>query len=298
MQKFSEYLLDGSGNPITTADIAVYYFGTTTLAPLFATATGVAIANPITSQLSTGLFEFYAADGKYTLAISEPGYQPRSLTVEIINDQNPVYSTLSGAYQAVRSIEFNPAQTALRITHGVDATVAEVPLMDNQGPIHSTATGVYQNVKSLEFNPAQTALRVTYGDTPTVAEVPISDDNPVNQVIAIACSNETTPLDVGAAKVTFRTPFAFKLTGIRASVTTAPTGAALIADVKSNGTTLMAANKLRIDASTKSTVAAAAQPTLTTTALSSDAEITIDITQVGGTVAGAGLKVYLIGYPA
>jgi hypothetical protein len=57
----------------------------------------------------------------------------------------------------------------------------------------------------------------------------------------------------------------------------------------------MTTNKLRIDATEKTTATAATPPTLTDTALADDAEITIDIDQVGSTVAGAGLKVYLIG---
>jgi len=209
MQKCSEYLLSDAGAPVANAQITVYYFGTSTLAPLFATATGVVIANPIAS-LSNGYFEFYAADGKYTLAIAASGFSARTVTAEIFSDQN------------------------------------------------------------------------------TIAK---------KQVIAIACSDETTPVTVGQAKVTFRMPFAFTLTGISASLTTAPTGAALIADVKTSGSTLMTSNKLRIDSGTKSTFAAATQPTLSITELAIDDEITIDITQVGATAAGAGLKVYLVGIP-
>jgi hypothetical protein len=121
------------------------------------------------------------------------------------------------------------------------------------------------------------------------------------QALAIACSDETTALTTGAAKVTFRTPFAFTLTGIRASVTTAPTGADLIVDVNEDTgggpTSIMTTNKLRIDATEKTTTTSATLPTLTDTALADDAEITVDIDQVGSTVAGAGLKVYLIGRP-
>lgn len=116
--------------------------------------------------------------------------------------------------------------------------------------------------------------------------------------IQIAVSDETTPLTVGSAKVTFRMPYAFTLTGIRASVTTAPTGADLIVDVNEGGATIMTTNKLRIDAGEKTTTTAATPPTLTDTALADDAEITIDVDQVGSTIAGAGLKVSLIGTKA
>ncbi|HAD13727.1 MAG TPA: hypothetical protein DCF33_14975, partial [Saprospirales bacterium] len=42
--------------------------------------------------------------------------------------------------------------------------------------------------------------------------------------LVIACSDESTNLTTGTAKVTFRAPYAFLLTGVRASVNTAPTG--------------------------------------------------------------------------
>jgi hypothetical protein len=114
--------------------------------------------------------------------------------------------------------------------------------------------------------------------------------------LVIAAGDEETALTVAAGKVTFRMPYAYTLTDIRASVTTAPTGASVIADVAMNGTSIMTTNKLEIEASEKSTEAATTQPALTTTALTDDAEITIDVDQIGSAIAGAGLKIYLIGY--
>lgn len=83
---------------------------------------------------------------------------------------------------------------------------------------------------------------------------------------------------------------------MRASVTTAPTGSTLIVDINENGTTIMAVTKLSIDASEKTSTTAASAAVVSDTALADDAEITIDIDQVGSTIAGAGLKVTLLGY--
>ena len=116
------------------------------------------------------------------------------------------------------------------------------------------------------------------------------------QALIIAASDETTALTTGTAKATFRLPYAFTLTAIRASVTTAPTGSAITVDVNDGGTTIMSTNKITIDATEKSSEDASTAPALTDTALADDAEITIDIDAVGSTVAGAGLKVALIGY--
>ena len=115
------------------------------------------------------------------------------------------------------------------------------------------------------------------------------------QALIIAASDETTALTTGTAKATFRMPYAFTLTGIRASVTTAPTGSVLTVDVNEGGSTILS-TKITIDASEKTSTTAATAPVLSDTALADDAEMTIDIDGVGSTVAGAGLKVALIGY--
>lgn len=117
------------------------------------------------------------------------------------------------------------------------------------------------------------------------------------QVIAIAVSDETTALTTGTGKVSFRMPYAFTLTDVRASVSTAATGGTLLTvDVNESGVTILS-TKLTFDASEKTTTTAATPRVISDTSLADDAEITVDIDAVGSTVAGAGLKVYLIGYP-
>jgi hypothetical protein len=115
-------------------------------------------------------------------------------------------------------------------------------------------------------------------------------------ILPIAIGDESTGATVGTAKVTFHMPVAMTLTSISAGCTVAQTGSAAIIDVNDGGTTIMSANKLSIDATEKSTHTAATPPALTDTALAKGAEITIDIDQVGSTVAGAGYKVYLVGF--
>ena len=113
--------------------------------------------------------------------------------------------------------------------------------------------------------------------------------------LGIAVSDETTALTTGTAKGTFRMPYAMTVTDVRATVTTAPTGANIIVDINDGGTSIMTTNKLSIDATEKTSTTAATAPVVTDTALSDDAEITIDIDQIGSTIAGAGLKIWIIG---
>lgn len=115
------------------------------------------------------------------------------------------------------------------------------------------------------------------------------------EAIGIACSDETTALTTGTAKATFRMPFAMTVTAVRATVGTAPTGASLLTvDINDSGTTILS-TKITIDASEKTSTTAATPPVISDSALADDAEITIDIDQVGSTIAGAGLKVWIIG---
>ena len=134
--------------------------------------------------------------------------------------------------------------------------------------------------------------------TGAIEEIDPSADmiKPVESLL-IAVSDETTALTTGTAKITFRMPYAFTVTDVRCSVTTAPTGAALQADINEGGTSILS-TVLSIDAGEKTTTTAATAAVISDSALADDAEITIDIDQVGSTVAGAGLKVALIGHRA
>lgn len=115
-----------------------------------------------------------------------------------------------------------------------------------------------------------------------------------SESIIIAAGDETTAITTGTAKVTFRMPYAFTLTAVRASVTTAPTGSTILIDINEGGSTILS-TKLMIDASEKTSTTAATAAVISDTSLADDAEITIDFDQVGSTVAGAGVKVTLIG---
>ena len=112
--------------------------------------------------------------------------------------------------------------------------------------------------------------------------------------IILAASDETTALTTGTAKVTFRMPYAFTVSAVRASLSTAQTsGSIFTVDINDGGTTILS-TKLTIDNTEKTSTTAATAPVISDTALADDAEITIDIDQVGDGTA-KGLKVVLIG---
>lgn len=117
--------------------------------------------------------------------------------------------------------------------------------------------------------------------------------NPTESII-VAVSDESTALVVGGSKVTFRMPYAFTLAAIRASLVTAQiSGSIFTVDVNEAGASLLS-TKLTIDNGEKTTTTAAAAAVISDAALADDAEITVDIDQVGDGTA-KGLKVTLIG---
>jgi hypothetical protein len=115
------------------------------------------------------------------------------------------------------------------------------------------------------------------------------------KVIQLACSDETTALTTGTGKITFRMPYAMTVTAVRASLTTAQTsGSVLTVDINDSGTTILS-TKLTFDNTEKTTTTATTAAVISDTALADDAEISIDIDQIGDGTA-KGLKVTIIGY--
>ena len=139
---------------------------------------------------------------------------------------------------------------------------------------------------AVKFDTILSKLRERDSDTP---------EEDVESFIA-AASDETTALTAGTDKVTFRMPYAFTLTSVTASLTTAGTGVNLVTvDIHESGTTILS-TKITIDATETTSTTAATPPVISDTALASDAEMTVDIDQIDSGGVSAGLKVTLIGY--
>lgn len=117
----------------------------------------------------------------------------------------------------------------------------------------------------------------------------------VLESLVIAASDETTALTASTDKVTFRMPYAFFVTDVRCSLsTTQSSGSILTVDIHDSGTTILS-TKLTIDNGEETSVTAATPAVISDRNLANDAEITVDIDQVGDGTA-KGLKVVLIGY--
>jgi hypothetical protein len=112
--------------------------------------------------------------------------------------------------------------------------------------------------------------------------------------MVVAASDEGTALTSGTAKITFRMPAAVTLSEIRASLGVAQTsGSILTVDINESGTSILS-TKLTVDNTEKTSTTAATAPVISDTSLADDAEMTVDIDQVGDGTA-KGLKITLIG---
>lgn len=114
--------------------------------------------------------------------------------------------------------------------------------------------------------------------------------------VGFALSDETTALTTGQ-KIAFDWPYPFVIVRAYASIVTAPTGSSLTIDIEDEGTTILsAAAALVISASANNGEHASFASSATSYRFDKGDLCSIDIDQVGSTIAGAGLKVWLIGY--
>lgn len=223
-----------------------------------------------------------------------------ALTFDTATDTLSIAASGNLAFGAVTVLDDNAGTMTLSNIDALDATTeatieAAIDTLANLTSVQGhtvTLTGAL--IRSGAHSLTLTTTGTTDVTLPTSGTL-ATTTQALTECIPIAVSDETTALTVGTGKVTFRMPFAMTLTAVRASVTTAPTGANLIVDINDGGTSIMTTNKLSIDAGEKTSTTATTAAGITDTALADDAEITIDIDQIGSTVAGAGLKVYLIG---
>jgi len=206
---------------------------------------------------------------------------------------------------ALGEIAINHADKKLYARHPISGTVQEIGSLtahshDQLISVDSTADLELQNNGSVIITDG--AVSTTIALSSTIARTITFPDktgtiallNSVPIEIGLAASDETTALTTGTAKVTFRAPCAMTLTAVRASVTTAPVGSTIIVDINENATSILS-TKLSIDASEKTSTTASTAAVISDSSIADDAEITIDIDQVGSTTSGAGLKVWLIG---
>jgi hypothetical protein len=167
---------------------------------------------------------------------------------------------------------------------------------DDAGVLKGTAFSISRTNGAFRLNNAYSLPTSggTTGQVLTSTTLGLTEFQALPVEIQAAASDETTNLTIGTSKVTFRMPHAMTLTAVRASLSTAQAaGAIFTIDINQNGVSVLG-TKLTIDNTEKTSTTAATPATIVTSSLTDDAEITIDIDQVG-TALAKGLKITLIG---
>lgn len=192
---------------------------------------------------------------------------------------------------------------AQRTTLGATTVGGNLFTLTNPSAVTFLRLNADNTVSALSASAFRTAIGAGTGTGDLVAANNLSDVanaataganiRPVESLI-VAASDETTALTAGNGKVTFRMPYAFTVTAVRASLATAQTsGSIFTVDINEAGSTILS-TKLTIDNTEKTSTTAATAAVVSDASLADDAEITVDIDQIGDGTA-KGLKVTLIG---
>jgi hypothetical protein len=175
-------------------------------------------------------------------------------------------------------------------TDGTNTTWTTLPVTPP-----AVATTVYDDAN--DARPANADIVFWIPDDPALADptnAAVGDvvfrSNTI-EAFTYALSDESTAITSGTAKVTVRAPYAFTVTGVRASLTTASSSGVVTIDINKTGSTILS-TKLTIDQGERTSMSAAAPAVISDSIITDDAELTFDIDTAG--TSAAGLKVTLL----
>lgn len=202
-----------------------------------------------------------------------------------------------------RHITGNTTITSL----GTSTSIGRTMLLIFDGtPILTQGANLNLNAGGANVTIAAGDMAIVYADTTTQHDVfvirksgqAVVGSTGSLQALVIACSDETSSITASTGKVKFRMPYALNLyagtAGARASLTTAQaSGNIFTVDINEGGTTILS-TKLTIVNTETTSVTAAIPVVISDTSLADNAEITVDVDQIGNGSA-TGLKVCLIG---
>ena len=297
---------DGTGNSITNIENDDIKSGAgieqSKIADL---TTDLGLKAPLASPTFTG-----TVNGASLILSGDLTVQGTTTTIDstTINVQNAVVfeGATADAYETTLTVVDPTADRTVSIPNATDTLVgkATTDTLTNKSIslTNNTLTATSLELKTAISDETGSGALV-FGTSPTLTTPDIG--TPSNGVLTsctgyketfiIACSDETTDLETGTGKAEFQMPYAFTITDVMMTLTTAGTGSEVTVDINEGGTTILS-TKLTTDASEKTSRTATTPAVISDSALANNAVITIDIDQIGSSVAGTGLKVYIIGY--
>lgn len=292
---YSENVTNRQGYPQRNLGVSVYPRGSSVLATLYADRLKASsLANP-TATDAKGNLSFYANPGDYDLvfvgdtALYPITIQPDPAEIDAETTTGPTHDLVGPAHVAsgltighiLRATAANAFAFGALLDSDIPASIAR----DSEITAHEAAadphTGYQREVEKAAAN--------GYASLDANTRIPTAQV-PYKEMLAVFSKGGTLVVGVGTGR--FRFPFAATLVGVTAAINTQPTGAAVILDVNKNGTTIFTTqgNRPTIAVSTNATTA---EPTPDVTAIASGDELRVDIDQIGSTVAGADLTVFV-----
>lgn len=208
------------------------------------------------------------------------GFDSDNLSYQKITINRSDFSQLrSGEYDNIKITYFTGTLN--------DWFIDLVQLHSGSSPLPPDNSGNYGNVfgAKVSINDSIAVFDGTTGKIIKDSGVKITD-----LTETLAFSDETTSLTTGTSKLTFAMPnYATNLTGVSVNVKTAPTGSTLIFDLNEGGTSVLS-TKVSIDIGEVNSETAATPAVISDSVIAANAIMTIDIDQVGSTIAGVGGK--------
>jgi hypothetical protein len=148
------------------------------------------------------------------------------------------------------------------------------------------------SIKGNNTSGATNPVDLTVAEVKSMLALTAADIADAPAEFCIALPDETTPITAGPAKVTWRAPYAFTITSVRASLSTASTSGILSVNINENGTSILR-TELTIDQGARTSVTAITPVVISNPAVTDDAEITMDVDASG--TGAKGLKVWILG---
>jgi hypothetical protein len=212
-------------------------------------------------------------------------------------DDNKVLTASGGdfTWESVPSTSLTPGSVGT--TELADNAVTTVKIINDAVTLAKLEHGTRGDI--LYYGASGAPARLGFGNSGHVLKTQGTGADPIwqgqEESIIIACSDETTALTAGTAKVTFRMPYGMNpITEVFATLTTAQSsGNIFTVDINKNGVSILS-TKITIDNNEKQSQAAAIPPVLSDTAFVKHQEVSIDIDQIGNGTA-TGLKVMING---
>lgn len=167
MRKYFDTILSADGKPVAGASVTVALLGSTSPTSIFSNSAGsTPLTNPLTTD-ANGFFEFYAADGRYTLIITANGYSTRTVTDIALDDPaDASQQTINGGSINNTPIGATTPNTGAFTTLSATTSIATAGTLtvdgsSTLGDSGSADVHAINGATSLSANSASPALTIT-----------------------------------------------------------------------------------------------------------------------------------------